>query len=251
MSATLTLNKATATTVVQNDTTTAVIQNDAATITAAASTTTQIAATSLIDLESKREQWETTVYRTSNQQLYALLAECYVYGGELPIDQAKQRSAVLADFCQQRGYVVKKESPLLTRIVKAVFGGVKRSRISTYSVVLRSAKAENVLPSNLAQWIEQRGGIQEVKLARSATYISPSDKAIKAKTTLANSSNLAVVASEALTQLADGDFMGEECVFVAEQQADGSFAIKALTRSTTAVNAALLAVYGQQAKAAA
>jgi hypothetical protein len=251
MSATLTLNKATATTVVQNDTTTAVVQNDAATITAAASTTTQIAATSLIDLESKRQQWETTAYRTSNQQLYALLAECYVYGGELPFDQAKQRSAVLADFCQQRGYVVKKESPLLTRVVKAVFGNVDRRRISTYSLVLRSAKAENVLPSNLAQWIEQRGGIQEVKLARSATYISPSDKAIKAKSTLATSSNLAVVTSEALTQLADGDFMGEECVFVAEQQADGSFAIKALTRSATAVNAALLAVYGQQTKAAA
>ena len=242
MSATITLNKATATTVVQND---------AVTITAAASTTTQIAATSLIDLESKRQQWETTVYRTSNQQLYALLAECYVYGGELPFDQAKQRSAVLADFCQQRGYAVKKESPLLTRVVKAVFGNVDRRRISTYSLVLRSAKAANVLPTNLAQWVEERGGIQEIKLARSATYVSPSAKAQKAKATLTATTNLAVVASEALSQLADADFMGEECVLVAEQQADGSFAIKALTRSSTALNAALLAVYGQQTKAAA
>lgn len=225
-----------------------VVQNDAA---ATASITTQVAATGLVALEEKRKLWETTVYRTSNQQLYALLAECYAYGGELSLEQAKQRSKVLSDFCQSRGYVVKKETPLLTRIVKAVFGNVDRRRISTYSLVLRSAKAENVLPSNLAQWIEQRGGIQEVKLARSATYISPSDKAIKAKSTLATSSNLAVVTSEALTQLADGDFMGEECVFVAEQQSDGSFAIKALTRSATAVNAALLAVYGQQTKAAA
>jgi hypothetical protein len=251
MSATVTLTKAMATTVVQNDTTTAVVQNDATTATAAASTTTQIAAISLIDLESKRQQWETTVYRTSNQQLYALLAECYVYGGELPFDQAKQRSAVLADFCQQRGYVVKKESPLLNRVVKAVFGNVDRRRISTYSLVLRSAKAANVLPSNLAQWIEQRGGIQEIKLARSATYVSPKAKAEKAQSTLATVSNLAVVKSDALTQLADGSYMGEECVFVAEQQSDGSFAIKALTRSATALNAALLAVYGQQAKAAA
>lgn len=73
MSATLTLNKAMATTVVQNDTATTVVPNDTTAATAAASTTTQIAATSLIDLESKRQQWETTAYRTSNQQLYALL----------------------------------------------------------------------------------------------------------------------------------------------------------------------------------
>jgi hypothetical protein len=228
-----------------------VVQNDVTTATAVASSTTQIAATSLIDLESKRQQWETTVYRTSNHQLYTLLAECYVYGGELPFEQAKQRSAVLADFCQQRGYMVKKESPLLTRVVKAVFGNVDRRRISTYSLVLRSAKAANVLPSNLAQWIEERGGIQEIKLTRSATYVSPKAKAEKAQSTLSTVNNLAVVKSDALTQLADGDFMGEECVFVAEQQSDGSFAIKALTRSTTALNAALLAVYGQQTKAAA
>jgi hypothetical protein len=240
-----------ATTVIQNDTTTAVVQNDPTAATAAASTTTQIAAISLIDLESKRQQWETTVHRTSNQQLYALLAECYVYGGELPFDQAKQRSAVLADFCQQRGYVVKKESPLLTRVVKAVFGNVDRRRISTYSLVLRSAKAANVLPTNLAQWIEDNGGVQEIKLAHSDTYVSPKAKAEKAQSTLAAVSSLAVVSSSALTKLADGDFMGEECVLVAQQQPDGSFAIKALTRSATALNAALLAVYGQQTKAAA
>lgn len=228
--------------------TNAVVQNDTA---ATASITTQVAATGLVALEEKRKLWETTVYRTSNQQLYALLAECYAYGGELPLEQAKQRSKVLADFCQSRSYVVKKETPLLTRVVKAVFGNVDRRRISTYSLVLRSAKAANVLPTNLAQWIEDNGGVQEIKLARSATFVSPSAKAQKAKATLTATTNLAVVASEALSQLADGDFMGEECVLVAEQQADGSFAIKALTRSSTALNAALLAVYGQQAKAAA
>jgi hypothetical protein len=218
---------------------------------ATASTTTQVAATGLIALEDKRKQWETTVYRTSNEQLYALLAECYTYGGDLPIEQAKERSKVLTDFCQSRGYMVKKDSPLLTRIVKAVFGNVDRRRISTYSLVLRSAKAENVLPTSLAQWIEERGGVQEIRLARSATYVSPKAKAEKAQATLSDSTDLAVVKSEALTQLADGGFMGEECLLVAVQQADGSFAIKALTRSSTALNAALLAVYGQQTKSAA
>ncbi len=221
----------------------AVVQNDTV---ATASNTAQVAAELLTTLESKRISWETTVYRTSNLQLYALLAECLAYGGELPLEQAKQRSQALAEFCQSRDYVVKKDSPLLTRIVKAVFGNVDRRRISTYSLVLRSAKAANVLPSNLPQWIEERGGIQEIKLSRSATYVSPKAKAEKAQATLSTADDLGVVQSEALAKLADGDFMGEECVLVAVQQADGSFAIKALTRSSTALNAALMAVYGQQ-----
>jgi hypothetical protein len=40
-------------------------------------------------------------------------------------------------------------------------------------------------------------------------------------------------------------------VLLAEQQADGSFHIKALTRSATAVNAALAYLYATQAAAAA
>lgn len=223
-----------------------VVQNDTA---VKASTTTQAAVIGLAALEDKRKQWETTVYRTSNQQLYALLAECLAYGGELSFEQAQQRSQVLADFCQVRGYSVKKDSPLLTRIVKAVFGNVDRRRISTYSLVLRSAKAANVLPTDLAQWIERNGGVQEIKLARSASYISPKAKAEKVQATLSSAGDLAVVKTEALAQLADADYLGQECVLVAVQQADGSFAVKALTRSGTAITAALQSVYGQKAAA--
>ena len=229
----------------------AVVLNDKPNAATTAQPVAQTKATKLSEMEAKRQQWETTAYRTSNQQLYAVLADCLAYGEALPVAEAKQRTKDLEEHFKLRGYVVKSDSPLLTRVVKAVFGNVDRRRISTYSLVLRSAKAANVLPTNLAQWIEDNGGIQEIKLARSATYVSPSAKAQKAKATLTATTNLAVVASEALSQLADADFMGEECVLVAEQQADGSFAIKALTRSSTALNAALLAVYGQQAKAAA
>lgn len=224
-----------------------VVQNDTV---ANASITTQVAATGLVELEGKRKQWETTVYRTSNQQLYALLAECYSYGGELAMDQAKERSKVLADFCQSRGYVLKKETPLMTRIVKAVFGNVDRRRISTYSTVLRSAKAANVLPTNLAQWIEDNGGVQEIKLAHSATFIKPAAKVEKAKQSFDTLPELATVKSEALSQLADGDFMGECCVLIAEQAANGSFVVRGFTRAGGAVNAAFAALYAEQKKAA-
>lgn len=200
---------------------------------------------SLLEMESKRKQWETTAYRTSNQQLYGVLAECLAYGGELEKSKAKERSAALEEFISKRGYYIKKDSPLMTRIVKAVFGDVDRRRISTYSLVLRTAQKNGISPEQLTDWIEQKGGVQEVKLAQSKTFISPADKAKSAKKEFAALANLAVVKTAQLSLLADADFVGEECVLLAEQQSDGSFAIKALIRSNGAVNAALTSLYSQ------
>jgi hypothetical protein len=109
---------------------------------------------------------------------------------------------------------------------------------------------QGITAGKLAGWIEERGGVQEVKLSRSATYVSPKAKAAQAKSTLSALPNLAV-AKDKLAELADADFVGNECVLLAEQQADGSFHIKALTRSGTAVKAALTALYSEQQKAAA
>ena len=204
---------------------------------------------SLSEMEAERKSWETTAYRTSNRQLYGVLADCLTYGRAMEKAEAKQRNKELAEFFKQRGYAVKGDSPLLTRVVKAVFGNVDRRRISTYSLVLRSAQKEDVKPADLLDWIESRGGIQEVRLSRSATYKSAKQKAEAAKSVLSSMPTLASV-KEKLARYADGDFIGTECVLLAEQQADGSFHIKALTRGGTAVNAALAALYGEQHKAA-
>jgi hypothetical protein len=207
-------------------------------------------AETLGEMEEKRKNWETTAYRTSNQQLYAVLADCLAYGNnDVTTAVAKARNNELAVFLKARDYQVKRDSPLLTRVVKAVFGNIDRRRISTYSLVLRTAQKAHIKPAELANWIEERGGVQEVKLARSATYKSPKQKAEAAKSSLSALPTLAV-AKERLSEFADADFVGDECVLLAEQQADGSFHIKALSRSGAAVNAALAALYGEQKKAA-
>jgi hypothetical protein len=239
-------------TVVQNDKPAKAKEATAAVkpATTAAVPTTDNKAETLGEMEAKRQNWETTAYRTSNQQLYAVLADCLAYGNnDVTTAVAKARNNELAVFLKVRGYQVKHDSPLLTRIVKAVFGNIDRRRVSTYSLVLRTAQKEGVKPAELANWIEERGGVQEVKLARSASYKSPKQKAEEAKSSLSEMPTLAV-AKERLSEFADADFVGSECVLLAEQQADGSFHIKALSRSGTAVNAALTALYGEQKKAA-
>ncbi len=194
-------------------------------------------------MEKKRISWEQGAYRTSNLELYSVLADCLLYAGELPVREAKDRSAALEAFFKERGYKYKKDSHIIARVVRAVFGNIDRRRISTYVLVLRQAQKSKIEPTQLAQWIEDGGGIQEIKLARSSTFVSPTAKAVIAKNSFENLPVLAIAQSEQLGQLADAGFVGEECVLIAEQLASGGFAIRALVRKEGAVNAAFTALY--------
>ena len=200
----------------------------------------------LEDLEQRRLAWETAAYRTSNLALYAVLAECLAYAGELDTAAAKQRADALKRFCETRGYVYKADAPLATRVVRAVFGNIDRRRVCTYSLVLREAQRQQVLYTDLATWIEQSGGVQEIRVSQSATFISPKQKADIARQDAEQSPELAVIKTEALSLLADAERMGEDCVLLARQQADGSFVVRAVLRTAGLVSAAYTALYAQQ-----
>jgi hypothetical protein len=229
-------------------TSTFVVQNDEITLTplAVAQPLTQV----LADLETERETWEQGVYRTSNLALYAVLAKCLAIAQADTPELAKQRNAGLEAFYKLRGYSYKKDAPPATRVVKAVFGNVDRRRLSTYSLVLREAIKQRVQATQLAEWIEQNGGIQEIRLCQSATFVKPAAKVEQARQTFDTLPELATVKSEALTLLADGDFMGECCVLIAEQTREGAFLVRGFTRAGGAVNAAFAALYAEQKKAA-
>lgn len=227
-----------------------VVQNDEITITPLAFV--QPLTKVLADLVTERETWEAGAYRTSNLALYAVLAKCLAIAQADTPELAKQRNAGLQAFYKMRGYSYKKDAPPATRVVKAVFGvsDLDRRRLSTYSLVLREAIKKKVLAINLAEWIEKEGGIQAIKLSQSATFVKPAAKVEQARQTFDTLPELASVKSEALSLLADGSFMGECCVLIAEQAANGSFVVRGLTRSGGAVNAAFAALYAEQKKAA-
>lgn len=202
------------------------------------------ALTLLTELEQQRISWEEGVYRTSNQMLYSILSQCLQFGGELiEMEAIKVRRQALEAFYKQRGYRWKKDTPLMTKIVRAVFGDIDRRRISTYSLVLRQAKKEQVLPPQFADWVERNGGVQEVRLARSDTFVTPKVKAETAQGRFEQMDKLAVVKTDELSKLADPDCIGENCLLVATQEADGSFTVRALVTANAAVNAAFAAIY--------
>jgi hypothetical protein len=225
-----------------------VVQNDTATTTTLPA---NLPLTQVLDeLVTERETWEQGVYRTSNLALYAVLAKCLAIAQADTPELAKQRNAGLEAFYKQHGYPYKKDSPPATRVVKAVFGNVDRRRLSTYSMVLREAIKRKVLATQLAEWIEKEGGVQAIKLSQSATFIKPSDKAEIAKQRFDSLPELASVKSDALSQFADADYMGECCVLIAEQAANGSFVVRGFTRAGGALTAAFGAMYAEQKKAA-
>jgi hypothetical protein len=228
---------------VETTVTSSVVLNDKPAQTAGSSNVVVNATKLLAGMEAKRISWEQGAYRTSNLELYNVLAECLLFSGELPVSESKQRSSALEGFFKARGYKYKKDSHIIARVVRAVFGNIDRRRISTYVLVLRQAQKSKVEATQLAQWIEDNHGIQEIKLARSATFISPTDKASIAKADFENLPVLAIAKSEQLSQLADAGFVGEDCVLIAQQLADGGFAIRALVRKEGAVNAAFTALY--------
>lgn len=204
----------------------------------------------LSELETERMTWEQGAYRTSNQALYAVLAKCLAIAGVDSAELAKQRNAVLEAFYKERGYSYKKDAHPAIRVVKAIFGDIDRRRLSTYSLVLREAIKQKVLTADLAEWIEKNGGIQEIRLSQSATYVKTSVKAEIAKQRFDSLPELASVKSDALSQLTDAEFIGECCVLIAEQAAHGSFIVRGLTRSSGAVTAAFASMYADQKKAA-
>lgn len=212
-----------------------------------AMTTSFDAGKALNNLESKRIGWENGSYKTSNQELYGILAECLGYATtDLTFAQAKERNNALEAFFKSRNYTYKSEAPLVTRVIRAVFGGIDRRRTSTYSLVLRQAIKENILPLSLPNWIEQKGGIQEIKLGRSTTYISPASKVDMGKEIFRGKATIGNAESELLSHVADAQFMGHACVLLAEQMPNGSFDIKAVVRNDSAVKAAYQALYQNQ-----
>jgi len=194
-------------------------------------------------LVNARKQWQQNAYTKSNNELYKLLADCYAQYLAMCADNAKAKDVreQLDAYITSNKLVFKKGTHNLVKIVKCVFGDNKR-RVSAYSIVLRTALFHKVKSTELADFIRNNGGVEEIRLAKNGNVLSAKQKAEVAKSAVVTTT-LAEFTSEAIAQQLDAANIGEQIVFVATQQADGKFVVNAVSNSTTAVNAALAAYY--------
>jgi hypothetical protein len=201
-------------------------------------------------LITERKAWEADAYRTSNEQLYALLQRIYNFYRSVSGTDNKLKQEQLLNYCTAQGYRFTPSSHLITKVVRCVFDdkAMDRRRVSTYSLVLRAAHKQ-VLSGALkadaiAEFVATQGGVEQVRLAKSPTALTPKQKA-QAAAQIA-SDTIATVASETLSAVTAVGNINKHAVLLAVQQADGTFAVKSLIYSDGVVNAALAAFYAKQ-----
>src|SRR6056297_1382506 len=111
-------------------------------------------------LHDKRTTWQNGTYKRSNDELYGILAECHTLLVQLR-GEIKLRKK-LNDAIEAAGYTVRSNTSIELKVVRAVFG-VENKRIQTYVRVLQLAKKDMLQGWTLQEWIEEHGGIEEVR----------------------------------------------------------------------------------------
>jgi hypothetical protein len=203
----------------------------------------------LNDIAEERKQWEVSAYRTSNQQLYAILAKCYAFYQLMAEDGDKGKALreQLNNFIEKHGLRFTKGSHGITKVLKCVFfdgeKSVDRRRISTYSIVLRSALALNIAPHKLAEHIETAGGVQELRLAKSPNAKSAKQKAELGKECVFQNVILATMRSDEVTCKLDFSDYDKPLAAIVVVRADGTIELRDVLTSTGAANTVLAAHY--------
>ena len=194
-------------------------------------------------LSAEREAWEINAFRTSNEQLYALLQKCYSTYAAMSGDttEAAALRSGLKDYINTKGLKFNAGTHTIVKIVKCIFGNDRR-RVSAYGIVLRSALAQRISAMDIPAFIRSNGGVEEIRLAKAPNAMTAKQKAsAAAEAVLAES--MGVFASNALSTKLDAGNIGKSVVLIGTWQADGSVVVRSVVQNDTAVNAALTSYY--------
>lgn len=119
----------------------------------------------LDNLSKRCSEWDTSLYQKANAALYDLLAEAYkIYEDRFLMASSGTRRELSEQLTQklvERNLRTNKRTTVLGMLLRYIFNNNRR-RISQYKNVLLIAKSLNVTPEELAGWIANSGGIEEV-----------------------------------------------------------------------------------------
>ncbi len=219
------------------------------------SDTTTVAPVSSIgtlkSLETARVSWETYELAVSNRCLYSILQDSYQYylvmKRDVNEDVRKEKLEAMESFIAERGYVFTPSTHDMTRVIKCVFG-VDRRRVSAYSIALREALRQDVVPADLMEFLEQNGGVEQIRLGGTKP-LSVTKRAELGKASV-GSASLGTIQFDSAVFKAEEDWVDKQVVLVATCLTNGKLEVKAIVRHDGAVNSALAAHYSlAQAKA--
>ena len=181
-------------------------------------------------LRTQRKSWERNEYKKANDVLYALLADCLaVFEGifiKASADERKLLRKELEAQLKKDSIKVQRNTVTLTMFIRFVFGS-DRKRAHSYAYVLKAAISSGVPADKLADYINEQGGMEEVK-----RKMVVSEKALKKREDVAMAQDAvkaaiddALVQPLATVQLAN--ITGDYAVLLAKPSANGEVAIVA------------------------
>jgi len=193
-------------------------------------------------LVDQRLHWENHELASSNDALYALLQYCYSLNNAMSGSDgtAKALRKGLANYIQDKKYQFKESSPLIAKIVKCVFG-VDRRRVNAYSSALRVAMAEKVAVMVLPKFFKDQGGIEEVRRKATTGKAKTMKDKVELGRAVLDSEALAFISSDSLNASFSNQSLEEGVVLLATREDDGSFAVRRVVQSNSAVKSALAA----------
>ncbi len=119
-------------------------------------------------MSNERFDWEEGEYKTANQRLYKILADCQkVYVEEFlnvkDEDRRRHLRKEIEECLKKQGVKTQSRSETLTLFVRMVFKS-DRQRTYSYVVAIKAAIAANVHYTALPEYIESQGGIEDIRI---------------------------------------------------------------------------------------
>jgi hypothetical protein len=225
------------------------------TIGAISAAAAQAAYSRIVKLTDARVTWQNGVFKTANDSLYALLADCY----QLFVDMTGKSNAAarlreaLAHAVAEKNLTFRSSTHTIDKILRVVFGEADRRRVSAYAVAIRAALAAKpqVGPDAFADFVRDANGIESVRAAaaKKGTGLTTKEKADVASAAVTARSKAVIVNDPMFCADLDAAKVSQFHVLVAEQLADSTLAIKAIVSNATVVTAALNAYYSANKEA--
>jgi len=190
-------------------------------------------------LIAQRVDWQATEVTRSNERLYEILQSCYALYKSMDStsSSAMGLKSAFKEYYKEQFPTANADAPLITRIVRAVFGHERRL-VSAYSIALREAAAKNIGVLDIPQFFRSAGGAEQVRRSRSPNHKTAKEKAGIGALAL-NGKILASVQSDDLAaNFKAVDYEGS-VILLSTHEANGSFAIRRVVQSGSAITAVL------------
>lgn len=190
-------------------------------------------------LVTQRVDWESNELASANDALYALLQHCYSLNNAMSGTgvASKALKKGLSNYIDNKGLKFTDATPLITKIVKCVFG-VDRRRVNAYASALKVAIAEKKQVMELPKFFRDNGGIEEVRRSNTKKPKSVKDKAALGRSVL-DGDVLATVSGDSLNANYSTESLEEGVVLLATREDDGTFAVRKVVQNKSVINSAL------------